>query len=564
VLLILALLAWQESQKPYRFRPGRVLAQVLAVLAIGGLLLRPSREVREEKPGLIVLTTGYSEKVLDSLTRLDKGLKVVRMMDGNSGSEEVTDSLTSYRQLEREGVVRYVLGSGIPVPYLETLRRDFQFLPGPPPNGIVALDIPSYPEHRRNWLTGKARGSKGTSLVLRGPGGVEDSLVINTDALSSFQLRFTSKVAGQYVYNLTIRDKGGRTTVEEVPVEVVGGRSLTVLLLQAYPTAEVRFLKNYLTAKGHRLVTRYQVSKNIYRYEVANGAVQPTGVLDTKKLGDFDLVIADNESLQRSSPEELRAMDQAVRDGLGVLELLNDLPDARTFPGAVLRLSPVSEAPDTIRHAVGSFGSFTLPFVAVKAGRNVQAIANNSGLLLQGLLLYGEGKISVQSLRETYRLALGGDHSAYAALWTPLLEQSARREEESVKLRVTTPFPVYPDEPVDVEMVGPGPAGLSTASGALIPLAEDLQTDDLWRGSAWFSDAGWNTLTGKGLTSSLFISRRGAWPAVRAEVQRHANALREGRPEGSTPSTRREDVPPILFFLIFVLSSGFVWLAPKL
>lgn len=561
-LLMLVLFAWQESRKTYRFKAARVLAQVLAVLSILGLLLRPSLEVNDEVPELIVVTPDYSAELLDSLRRAEKEMVVVRMT-GVGGLEGKADSLVTYRQLERKGVVRFVLGSGIPLPYLETVRENFHFLPGPPPGGIVGLDITPHPEHRRTWLTGKTRGAKGTRLVLTGPGGVEDSLVVRTDALSTFKLQFTTKVAGRYVYRLATIDRGGRETVEEVPVEVVAGRRLRVLLLQAYPTAEVRFLKNYLTAKGHLLVTRYQVSKNIFRYEVVNGATPPEGGLDARELVNFDLVIADNESFERCSFEELRVLEEAARNGLGVLELLNDIPDARTFPGKLLQLSPVTDAPDTIRYSLGSFGSFTSPFVAVEGDSKVQVISQASGMLLQGLILSGDGKVAVQALRETYRLALSGDNSVYAALWAPLLEQSARREEGTVKVHVTSAFPVYPDEPVEVEAVGPETLRL-TVGGVPVPLTEDLQADDLWRGKVWIPDAGWSEVKGSDYSGALFIARHGAWPSIRAEVQRQANALVKGDQVISRKSSRREEVNPIFFFLIFLLSAGFIWLSPKL
>lgn len=559
----MAVLTWLEHRKSHRFKGVRTIAQALAVLALLGLMLRPSRDVQKAKPGLIVLTDGFSKLTLDSLLRTSADLKVVRI-GNHAGKEQPVDTLASWRQLDQVGQVRFVLGEGIPVSFLDNIQGAFQYFPGKMPEGIVALDLATFPEQRRNWLTGSVRGRKGARIALSGPGGVEDSLTVETDALSPFRLRFTTKVAGRYIYQLSLTDKEGNTTVEEVPVEVAGSRMLRVLLLQAFPTAEVRFLKSYLTAKGHKLVTRYLVSRNMYRYEVANEAVRPEGALDAKALENFDLVIADNPSFQQTGATELRAIERAVNGGLGVLMLLNGIPETKAFPGTMLQLTPVAPAPDTIRYSVGSFGSFALPFVPVKAGPGIQAMAHSSGMLLQGLVLSGDGKVAVQTLRETYRLALHGDNGAYAALWTPLLEQSARREEVNAKFKVTTEFPVYPDEPVDVEIVGNGPLQLTTAEGALVPLSEDLSADELWRGTVWSSQTGWNVLQGEEFSGSYFVSRPGAWASIRAEVQRAANAMRSGKPGEAQTTLHREEVSPIYFFLLFLVSAGFLWLAPKL
>lgn len=600
--LLLILSCWLESRKPYRFKAIRILAQAFAILALLGLLLRPSRDVNEDRAGLIVLTENFSQKVLDSLLRKELSLTPVstegegKTPSGDSltpvspeggektpsaqvetvapplgdalslskGDKGVSETVASYRALHEIGQIRFVLGDGIPSPYLETVSKSFQYFPGPPPSGFVELHQQTYPANRRVFLVGKVRGCKGAKLSLAGPGGEEDSITVRTNVLATFELGFTTKVPGRYVYKLTLSDSAGRATVEEVPIEVAASRKLSVLLLQAYPQAEVRFLKNYLAEKGHSLVTRFQVSRNIFRYEVANGAKQPSGSLSAEKLEAFDLVVADNESLSRLSGEENGALDQAVKKGLGLLVLLEGMPDARKFPGSILQLAQVRDVPDTIRHRVGSFGSFTSPYVAVKAANRVQPLHRSGSTLLQGLVLVGEGKIAVQTLRETYRLALGGDNGAYAALWTPLLEKASRRADVPVKLRMTTPFPVYPGEPIDFEVIGPL-VNVVAPHDNTIPLAEDLLVDDRWTGRFWAGDSGWGAVTAAdSLKHYVFVSKPGSWKSLRAEVQRRENRLVSSTPGQTATVVRRKPIEPLIFFILFVLAAGFVWLAPKL
>ncbi len=135
--------------------------------------------------------------------------------------------------------------------------------------------------------------------------------------------------------------------------------------------------------------------------------------------------------------------------------------------------------------------------------------------------------------------------------------------DEHSKVRVASAFPVYPDEPVELEVVGPGPPQV-TVGGVPVPLAEDLQADDLWHGSVWFSGSGWHEVKGKDAAAALFVARPGAWPSLRAEVQRRENALRAGDAVSMLSATRSEEVPPLVFFLIFLFAAAFVWLSPKL
>ncbi len=560
-ILIIAL-CWLESKKPYRFRALRVVAQALAIISLLIISLRPSWQVQVLEGSVVLLTQNFSKRALDSLLKADPALKAVRAPGVTAPG--VSDSLGSFREMGSQGAVRFVLGDGVPVAFLDYTRgHSFRFISGHAPVGVTSLYVKDYPEFRRCELTGSVRGSKGGRLTLKGPGGAEDSVEIHSNDQTSFSLRFKTKIPGRYVYTLRLRDSVGQVIDEQVPVEVISSRKLSVLLLQNYPTTEVRFLKNYLTEKGHRLVTRYQLSRNIYRYEVANGAEKPTGALDGDKLLRFDLVVADDGTLKDLSAGEQRDLEAAVREGIGLLVLLNGVGDARRFPGDLLQLTPIAGAPDTVRYTVQGFGSYTGPFVGIRSGKQVQTMLQGRGFLLQGLALHGLGKVSIQTLRETYRLALGGDNSAYAALWTPLLEQAARREAVANKVQVTTLFPIYPGEPVSFDMISEHSPKVSV-DGTPLPLAEDVAIDDLWHGRYWAGGAGWASFdVGKQDHRNYFVSKPGSWKSVRRSVQQKSNALVSRSSATTIIRKGRKEMSLLLFFLLFLICQGFVWLAPK-
>ncbi len=561
ITILLILFAWQEGRRPYPFRWLRVMAQVVALIALLGLLLRPSWPVNTRQPIRAVLTPGYLLSQADSLRRADPTLRFVRTPGAMAFAG--SDSIASYREISRLGAIGYVVGDGLPMPYLDGSRR-FQYLPGKPPNGIIQLNTGSFPANRRSWIHGVVRDAKGSMLVLRGPGGVEDSVRVRQAGEIPFDLSFIAKAPGRYVYSLTVTDASGTRREEEVPIDVVADRILSVLILQTYPQAEARFLKNYLSAKGHRLVTRYTLSKGVYRHEFANGAAEKIGTLTRASLGPFDLVITDTETAQSLSGPELRELESGVSGGLGLLMLLREAPDKTRFPGNVLNMSLDATALDTVRFQVARFGSFVSPFAGVKTGGRTQAILRSGPYILQGFVLSGDGKVGFCSLGETYRLGLGGDNSAYAALWAPLLEQVARREDVPVRVGLKSPFPVYPDEPVKVEVISGEDLTLTDAKGLRIPLAEDVRIDNFWHGDFWPPASGWTVLKISDTTQSFFVSKAGAWPSVRAENQRKANTLAAGNSTTLTVNQSvNEEVPKWIFFLIFVVAMGVVWMGPK-
>ncbi len=559
--LLLILFSWQEARRPYPVKWLRVIAQVIALIALLGLLLRPSCPVTTRQPMLAVLTPGYLVSQAESLKRADPTLHFVRVPGSKAFAG--SDSIASYRELSGLGAIGYVIGDGFPMPYLDG-SRSFQYLPGKPPTGIIQLNAGSFPANRRSWIHGKARDVKGSLIVLRGPGGVEDSVRVRVAEEVPFDLSFVAKAPGRYVYSLSITDASGLIREEEVPIEVVDDRFLSVLILQTYPQAEARFLKNFLSAKGHRLVTRYTLSKGVYRHEFANGATEKIGVLTQASLGSFDLVITDSETIETLAGAELRELEASVAKGVGLLITLRDVPDKTRFPGNALNITLDTSAADTVRYQIGRFGSFVGPFAGIKSGGHTQVVLRSGPYTLQGFVLSDDGKIGFCTLLETYRLGLGGDNSAYAALWAPLIEQVARREDVPARVGLKSPFPVYPDEPVDVEVIGGEDLTLTDAKGVRIPLAEDVRIDNLWHGTFWPPIAGWATLSISDTTQALFVSKPGAWSSVRGENQRRANTLAAGTAKKVIADrTINKEVPQWIFFVTFVVAMGVVWIGPK-
>lgn len=567
-LIVGLFFTWRESRLAYRFRRLRVFAQLVALISLLGVLLRPTVAATEVKPGILLLTPNYSARVADSLLMKDKDMLPMVAPDANAFRDAVR--INSFHEVPAKGNLKYVLGDGIPTAEREIFGDDaYEFLANTALSGIVRLATETYPSNRKNWVRGMVSNLGGTVLRLIGPGGREDSVQISGQGQQTFALSFFSKRAGLFTYTLSRSDPQGKSSSESIPIEVVAPRLLRILILQRYPIADIKFLKNYLAEKGHSVTVRYQLSKRNVRYEFANNSIPKFDVLNRQVLKSVDLVITDDDTYGNLVGEELSVLEKGVREGLGLLVMFQHDVVPKGFVGRTLNFEKDMEAFDTIRYTVPGFGLFTGPVSTIRSmNSSINQVTSAGPRTLSGYRLLGDGKLGFQLLRETYSLSLGGETDAYAALWTPLLEQLARRQEMTCVARVVTPFPIYPDEPVTVEVISSGKVPRITADGARLPLLEDVRADDVWFGKTWAGEPGWHSvLEGDSVVLNYWVSPTGAWSSWRQASQQRSNHLAVGAPGMSEPVTTRtlqKPVSPWIFLFLFVVSSGFLWLAPKL
>src|SRR6476620_292213 len=90
-------LLWKEIKRPQKFLSFRILAQLLILVSILGLFLRPGYVREINSSGLVLLTPGYNKINVDSLLSSQPGLRVVRLPE----TDPYRDSrlLTSYQNL---------------------------------------------------------------------------------------------------------------------------------------------------------------------------------------------------------------------------------------------------------------------------------------------------------------------------------------------------------------------------------------------------------------------------------------------------------------------------------
>ena len=313
------------------------------------------------------------------------------------------------------------------------------------------------------------------------------------------------------------------------------------------------------------MVLRYQLSKNNFRYEYVNHDQIKIDRITSTLLNNHDLIVIDGGTFSSLSAAEKTLLDQSIRSGLGLLYVT---PITTKSHAAYFPFQSTSVKSDTALLKITS-KSFSFPSAQLRITPNPSTIPvqkNNTGIL-SGYTFRGAGKIGFQLLQETYRLALAGDSISYAELWSPLLEQISRAAREPSKIRIVTAFPWHENEPIDIELISATENISLSADSLPLPLKENVSFDNIWHARTWAGTPGWHVLrTGNGTSLHYFVSKPGEWNSLSRVNQQNKNKIyaRQDLDRLSEKIDSREEIPPLIFYILFLLGGGFIWLAPKL
>lgn len=565
-LLLLMFLIWKEINRKNRFLAGRISAVILMIATITLWLLQPTTPVLTDSTSIILLTKNYDRAKADSLNKKYPTHKFLRTHDAVDFKD--ASELMPYELDDHKNDIVFILGDGLPYYEQEKIISTYSYIPSKPPVGIIQLNVPnSIQVNHTATISGTVNIQGKTTLILEEPGGGKDSVVLTGTGAKPFSLSFQTQQTGLFRYAVSLRDSLTTKTEGQLPIEVTPEKKMNILFVQKYPSAEVRYLKNFLSEKGNALIVRSQISKNDFHYEFSNRESARIDRLTSESLNEFDLLIMDSESLSGLSASELKSLEQSTKEGLGVIILMNDADLKSKLP--LLNASLKTHAHDTV-HLLMKSQNIVLPAlpVSVLSGSSITAVTTSAARVLSGYRHEVAGKVGFQLLHETYRLLLEGKTTEYSTLWSPLLESIVRLKAERFKIQLTNSFPYYQDEPLAVQVISSKDGPELKNNTTLLPLQEDVLIDDYWHATTWTGKPGWHSLTTQDSTAHhYYVSSENEWSTLRiANQQRkhlsHASSYITKRE--STLTTEHKPISPLWFFAIFLMASGFLWLAPKL
>lgn len=561
LLLLAAFSLWMERKKNAPYPVLRFVAVIAMMLAIAGFLFRP--HYRTTSSGqIMLLTPHYDRSQADSLLDIYPSLRIFH----SEGTEPYRQSVAanSYHKISHELTnVVYVLGQGLAPEALDLFpSHGYHFMPSPYPQGIIRLSLPDpVIQNRTATIEGVFKNGSATSkLVLIGPGGTEDSVSISKKGLQSFRLSFFPKNNGRSLYTLYASD----TLIGNLPVHVRQERKLDILFILTYPTFETRHLRDFLGQK-HRLLLRYQISKNRFRFERFNREAESVNQLTKEILSKFDLLITDTDALLALRASEKNSLRSALQEGLGLLPLFNTPPRSSDD---IIPFQFRRYAADTA-HVFLKGSKYPLPTwpLRVISEDGIHSVLKNKNRILSGYRHHGFGKVGFQLIQETYRLMLQGDSLAYSLLWSEALEEISRSDTKaSAVWRERTNFPLYADAPVFVELNSPAGEPDVFFNDIKIPVKENLMIDGLWTAKLWTGREGWNHLAVSGDTIlDLYTSNKNEWRSLAAanaivRTQQAASSL-----AGSKASAEiLKQLPEWIFYCLFLFATAILWVVPKL
>ncbi|MDO6390848.1 hypothetical protein Q4E40_11975 [Pontibacter sp. BT731] len=590
-ILAVLLLGWLAWRRPDRRRlVWRLVASAVAGISLVLLLFPPTYQ-RALNPGTaILLTEGYEPDSLRALLQKLEPSPLVYTYKTEAPKAAAIPDLYTFRQQQPEVQMVHVLGYGLSEQELHVLQNT-TVVPhlSDLPTGIAAI---TWPERitlgEQVQVAGRytQAADQTTTLYLQAAGQAQDSVTFKEAGQHTLQLRNSPKQEGRYTYALVAKSADKSDTLGQVPIQVYPATKPAVLLVSSFPLFEFKFLKNHLGQLQHKVALRSTVSKGMHQSEWLNMPQTDLSRITPKLLQQFDVVIIEPQALQELSSAERTVLQRAVtEDGLGVLtvagEQLGNRSTAFFTSFQSKRLSQQDTRNARANWTNGAAAAIPVsPYTLVSSQVVTGLIEEQNNNLLAAGRKAGWGTVALSVAPQTFSWQLEGKQDTYASYWAHLLSSVARREVREKFWQLAKPQIPQVHQPLTLKLTDhtltnpdetPKATVRSTADTTQtgIALQQGIHQPEVYEGTFWPNRPGWHVVESAGIEPFYFLVQdTAAWHHQGIQARREATLQFAAQPRKAeaTDSTAyaQEQVPVIWFFLLFVISSGFVWLEEKL
>ena len=342
------------------------------------------------------------------------------------------------------------------------------------PAGIATVRwSSSVPEGTALTVRGSTTGLPvGTVVRLSAPGAAGDSA--RTAADSTFALSVRPAAEGRFEYVVSAGPSHAGAAADTIGVAVTRARPPALLILDASPSFESRYLEDWLRQRGGSMALRTEVSRNRYRTRFLNRPTAELTPLSPELLRAFDLVLLDGRTLRGLPAGEQRMLTAAAsagtrgRAGGRCCAAARDSSLRRTSARTGERRRSLE--PRDVGNGVGPGpgGSRTAPLAADDETRVLAT--DSAGAAVAAWRRRGGGAVAVSLVLTPSRWRLSGERELFAAYWSRLIGTVARTPE--VRWEVSEPARV--DAPMQLVREG-------TDSGEAVAIeAPDGSRDPLY------------------------------------------------------------------------------------
>jgi hypothetical protein len=202
-------------------------------------------------------------------------------------------------------------------------------------------------------------------------------------------------------------------------------------------------------------------------------------------------------------------------------------------------------------------------------------VNEGDGSMLVARQTRGWGQIALNLLTDTYRWSLEGKSREYEAFWAYLIRTMAKKQVLDQQWNLS-PLPIV-QHPITLQLSALAPStDLPRAavnrggSGPSVPVnfRQDASFAERFQTTFWPDSTGWYAVrTDQGTPHWFYVFGPEDWKTVQQSKRREAtlakNTLSTVEIAAQTAIASQEEMPAIWFFLLFLVSSGFLWLEEK-
>ncbi|MEN5203396.1 hypothetical protein ABE473_02865 [Stenotrophomonas sp. TWI700] len=584
LLLASARLCWQQWRGPVRARgvfAGLLLLQI-AVTALLYLTLVPP--MQRAAGGQLTVLTAAAEQVRWSAA---PGETVVALPEAPTAAEALRapDLATALRQHPGTTSLR-LIGDGLTSRDRDVaLPRGVRLASPGAPQGWMSLQPPPVTAPGAVFtVSARAQGVPDARAELVDPAGlVVDRATPGADG--SVHLDGVARVPGQSVFRLRLLDAGQHVVdTLAVPVDTVATATPRLLILAGAPGPELKYLRRWATDAGLRVQAQANTGGG-----VSLGDAPIT--LTAARWAETDVVVLDERSLVALSATQRSTLQQAIRNGLGVLvrtsgpvgdgarQVLRswglsvtggNQPAPLSLPAdadaALLQARrgpqrPASDATAYIEEADAASHQAALPVLerwAVQTTDATPLLHDDKGASVGGYRALGRGRVALLPVTDSYRLVLAGRDDRHAELWSSVLASIARALPAAEVPRIDAITPWAGERMALCQLQAT--AQVRAPDGALIPLRIDPASGTERCAGYWPAQAGWHQLQQSENRHAFYVFDPATAQPLHRQQLREATAQRlaggtAAAPAGlvETPGARWP------WLLAFVLAAGLLW-----
>tara|TARA_R110000765_G_scaffold251459_2_gene352890 strand:+ start:4362 stop:6116 length:1755 start_codon:yes stop_codon:yes gene_type:complete len=536
-----------------------IIVALLTIAALVILVLEPTREVEINDHQGILLSEGFNVQQRDSLLSLNKGLKVLKYNPKKSIRNQL-DSLTTV----------YVLGEGIkPFDFSRFNNIAVEYFPAKIPLGITQL---TYTKKISLGEKVEVIGSynqpvNGSFLVFedsRGNG--LDSIQFVESSFTDFTLSGSPKASGNYVYQLSEKDSAGVViNSNPLPIEIKQKQPLRVLILNNFPTFETKYLKNFLSEEGHEVVVRSQLTKGKFKFEYFNTTSLPVYQFTDEILKQFDLVIVDADTYFSFGSTIKNRFEKNIREnGLGVFIQPSDFIFNRSASWSYFRFNRDDIKEVQILNSTIALEKYPYEFDEEFL---VSPIIVGDGKTIAAYKQMALGRVATTTLLGSYQMLLNGSDQIYKSIWTNILDEIAKPKIVPVEWNANTKIPKV-DEPFDFSLyTNLQEFAVIDEDSVRTPMLQKLMVSTHFTGTIYPKKTGWQHLSIDGDSTSqfsFFVYDSVDWKALSStqNIVLNQKKFKTDVNKNKTVISNRP-VSPLLFYILFLLGVGWLWLSPK-